>query len=87
MTIPRHLFFYLAFQPLLTLMALAMGAVTMATGMRHKDLLMAFSAAGQHSWARGCTATLHIAQSLEMGRKDFPPVLIQKLRFKLLDDG
>jgi hypothetical protein len=68
-------------------MALAMRAVAMTARMRHKGLLMAFSAAGQHPWTGGSTTELHVTQSLKMRRQNFPPVLIQKVCFKLFDDG
>ena len=44
----RHLFLQLAFQPLLALMVLAVGAVAVAAGMRHQFLMFASCAFDLH---------------------------------------
>ena len=53
----RHLLLHLAFQPLLTLVMLAVRAVAMAAGVRHQELMRTFRALDLHL-AAGLRAAL-----------------------------
>ena len=82
----RHLFFELAFQPLLALVMLTMGAVAMPAGVRHKDLTVTGGALRLHAWAERGTAGFHSGQCPLMTRQDRLPVLRQKPGLKGFDD-
>ena len=64
--VSRNLPLDLAFQPLLALMVLAVGAVAMAARMWHKHLIVALIALSQHDRALRGTALLHGSQRFAM---------------------
>jgi len=56
----------LAFQPLLALMILTVGAVAVSTRVRYEGLMVALIALGQHNRALLGTALLHGSQCFAM---------------------
>lgn len=82
----RQLLFELALQPLLVFVILAMGAVAIPTGVRHKDLPVTGGALCLHAQAVRGAAGLHGSQCAPMTRQDHIPVLRQKPGLEGLDE-
>ena len=83
----RHLLLHLAFQPLLTLMVLAMRAVAVAAGMRYQRLMFAFGAFDLHLQTRLRAAMRHRRQGAQVVKRQFVPVLRQEVRLESDDHG
>jgi hypothetical protein len=83
----RHLLLHLAFQPLLTLVVLAMRAVAVATGMRPQCLMFAFGAFDLHLQARLRAAMRHRRQGAQVVKGQFVPVLRQEVCLEGVDHG
>jgi hypothetical protein len=81
-----HLFLELTFQPLLTLVVLTVGAVPMATGVRHENLFVTLVALRQHLWAERGATGLHGGERAGVPRQDRILVLRQKLGLEGFDD-
>jgi hypothetical protein len=81
-----HLFLQLAFQPLLALVMLAVGAVAMAAGVRQQFLMVTFGALDLHLAAELGAALLHGCQCPIVHRGEPVAVLRQKVRLKGCDD-
>jgi len=82
----RHLLFQLAFQPLLALVMLAVGAMAVPTGMGYQDLAVTRGALHQHAGAVRGTTGLHGGQRLAMTRQDLFLVLLQERGLKGFDE-
>lgn len=82
----RHLFFELAFQPLLALMMLAMGATAMAAGMRDEDLFFAAVALRQHHRTLRGSALFQGGQGFALAGQQRVLISRQEFGFKALDD-
>ena len=81
-----HLLPHLAFQPLLTLMMLAVRAMAMAAGMRHPLLMLTFQALNLHLGA-GLRAALFYGRECPIVPRPEPvTVLRQKVRLEGFDD-
>jgi hypothetical protein len=82
-----HLFLHLTFQPLLTLMVLAVRAVAMAAGMRHQLLMIAavhWTCIIGLAWVRQCFIAAR--GPIVVGRESVP-VLRQEVRLEGFNDG
>ena len=82
----RHLFLHLAFQPLLTLVVLAVRAVAMAAGMRNQYPMLTGRAFGLHLGAGLRAALLHGRECAPVVRRESVLVVRQEVGFEGVDD-
>jgi len=79
------LFLDLAFQPLLTLMMLAVRAVAMAAGMRHQFLMRATRALNLHHRAGVRAAVFHRRECAQVIRREPVSILRQEVVLEAVD--
>ena len=77
----------LTFQPQLTLMVLAVRAVSMTTGVWHKGLALTLIALRHHNRTLCGAAVLHHRQRLAMAWQNRALIVCQIIGFKSLDNG
>ena len=82
-----HLLLQLTFQPLLTLMMLAVRAVAVAAGMWHQFLMLTCRAFDLHHGAGLRAAMFHGRECAVVIRRELIPVLRQEVRLEGVNDG
>jgi len=85
--IGRHLFLTLVFQPLLRFMMLAMRTVTVAAGMWKVLVAVTGVTMDLHHGTVAVSTGLHGCQRFTLRGKQAMTILVQKVAFKLLNNG